>query len=194
MTKVPSNLKKQSAYLTVGLWLLRHLWLTTALVALTMLVLGFTVLWYSRSIASQHSFRKDFLVNVAAGFLEISIGTLVAAGLTWVVTQSKFQEIARPALDLIQSLRLGGTIKKETARKSVVFAVALLSENNVSKSLKPGDGELNGRCPICALPANPEMERCFHCHLPQTVWNDAQLVAVDEKDETMKIKQEIPST
>jgi hypothetical protein len=61
MTKVPSNLKKQSAYLTVGLWFLRHLWLTTALVALTMLVLGFTVLWYSRSIASQHSFRKDFL-------------------------------------------------------------------------------------------------------------------------------------
>jgi hypothetical protein len=41
------------------------------------LMCALAILSFARARASEHAFQKDFLVNVAAGFVEIAIGTLL---------------------------------------------------------------------------------------------------------------------
>jgi uncharacterized membrane protein len=180
-----NNPKTQSRTAKAMFWALSHLKAATLVVALIILVLGGLLLCFAKYF-EPHLFTKDVLVNLAAGFFEIGIGTALAVGLTSLVTRSKFEELARPTLRLIQSLRISGRLADHAARNSVVFAVALLSENNVSKRLQRDVGKDNDRCPICTMDVTNESERCFHCHLPKAVWNDAEFVAVDERNESEK--------
>jgi hypothetical protein len=141
-----------------------------------MVLIGGIIVWHARNIAAADPFRKDLLLNVAAGFFEIGIGTIILTFVAWVVAISKFQHLAKPLLKLIQQLRIDNKLTPELARKSVVFAVTLLSESNVSKSLSPYTGELRNNCSVCSLDVRNEKERCSHCNLPRAVWTDPELV------------------
>lgn len=136
------------------------------------------VLQYVRHGLASDRLQQDFLVNVAAGLVEISIGTFVTALIAWAVVKIKFRQVARPVLSLIQRLRIDGKLTRDGARCSVVCAVAVLSESNVSKTIKAQP--LGGRadCPICAKRVKERLDRCSYCQLPKTIWSDERLVTV----------------
>ncbi len=160
----------------------RHVFALAMSVAFIMIASSFFVLLYARRIATAHGFQKDFLVNVAAGLVEIAIGTALAAVATWAVAKNKLRELSRPVLALIQRLRIDGRLTEEAARRSVVCAVALLSESNVSKEIRPGPDEPNTDCPICAQPVAERMNKCIYCQLPKAIWSDAELVEVHQRN------------
>ncbi len=131
------------------------------------------------SRTSDGSVERDFLINVAAGLVEISIGTALTAALALLVAKSKFIHLSRPTLNLIQRLRIDGRLTREGARRSVVFAVALLSEGNVAKTLgKEVTRGTRSECPICAKRVREKMDRCSFCKLPRTIWSDEKLVVI----------------
>jgi len=165
------------------LWAISHLKRVTLGFSALIIVFGLLILLFAKCIVPNLQFTKDFLINLAAGFFEIGIGTALAVGVTSLVTRAKFEDLARPTLRLIQSLRISGRLREHAARNSVVFAVALLSEKNVSKSLQRDAGSDNERCPICTLDVSKETERCSHCHLPKEVWNDSEFVELDKRNE-----------
>jgi hypothetical protein len=160
----------------------RHVFVLAMSVAFLMITSSFFLLLYSRRIATAHGFQKDFLVNVAAGLVEIAIGTALAAVATWAVAKNKLRQLSRPVLALIQRLRIDGKLTEEGARRSVVCAVALLSESNVSKEIQPDLDKPNTDCPICTQQVTEQMNQCFYCQLPKTIWNDAELVQVHQKN------------
>jgi len=164
----------------VALWFLNRLWLFTIGIPCLMVLTSGGIFWHARNIATTHPLRKDVLLNVAAGLFEIGIGTLILAFIAWVVAISKLQHLAKPLLKLIQQLRIDNKLTRESARKAVVFAVTLLSESNVSKSLSRDTGERRNNCPVCLLDVRDEKERCSHCNLPQAVWTDPELVKANQ--------------
>jgi hypothetical protein len=135
-------------------------------------------LFYARTLPDAHQFTRDVLANLAASCAEIAIGTFFAALVGWAISKTKLRELSRPVLALIQRLRIDGKLTEEGARRSVVCAVALLSESNVSKSIEPGSGDPNTECPICTQLVEQEMDKCVHCQLPKTIWNDERLTEV----------------
>jgi hypothetical protein len=147
---------------------------------------SYEVLKYANQ-SPQGSVQRDFLINMAAGLVEIAIGTALTVLLAFLVAKSKFLQLSRPVLELIQRLRIDGRLSPEGARRSVVFAVALLSESNVSKSIlsKPTSGARND-CPICSKRVKEMMNRCSFCKLPKTIWNDKKLVVVHRNNPTNK--------
>jgi hypothetical protein len=88
--------------------------------------------------------------------------------------------LSSPLLRLIQRLRIENRIGKHAARSSVVFAVSVLSEKNVS--IDAGPTQPDGACPICALDVDRTLIRCQDCGLPTEVWNDRYLLQTHEED------------
>src|SRR5689334_17390314 len=122
MNQTPIDSKDKAMTSNWTLWIFRHLKLVTSSVAFMMLLLGVLILFFAWHVEQTHPFVKDSLVNIASGFFEIGIGTILGVALTLLVTKAKFEELARPTLSLIQRLRITGTLKDEAARNSVVFA------------------------------------------------------------------------
>lgn len=157
-------------------------WLVIVSGFILLVLLGFLILWFAWSRGSEgHLFQKDFLVNVAAGFVGMGLGTLAAAWIGLALARNKLRQVSKPVLALIQRLRIDGKINEEAARRSVVCAVTLLSESNVSTQIRPGVAGASDRCPICALDINREFQRCPHCSLPKSIWNDRDLVSVNDR-------------
>lgn len=61
----------------VARWFLKRLWMVTIGVPCLMVLIGGGIVWKAHNIATAHPFRRDLLLNVAAGFFEIGIGTLI---------------------------------------------------------------------------------------------------------------------
>jgi len=160
----------------------RFLFQLTILASAAMATLCVSFLLYARTLSDAHQFRRDALANLAASCAEIAIGTFFAALVGWAVAKTKLREISRPVLALIQRLRIDGKLQPEAARRSVVCAVALISETNVSKEIEARAGNATTDCPICAQDVEQEMDRCLHCQLPKTIWRDDKLLEVHLKD------------
>ncbi len=161
-------------------WTVRYLFRFSLLASALMAAICISFLLYARKLPDAHQFRRDALANLAASCAEIAIGTFFAALVGRSVAKIKLRELSRPILALIQRLQIDGKLSPEGARRSVVCAVALLSESNVRKSIEPGAGEPHTQCPICTQLVEQEMDKCIHCELPKTIWNDAAFVKSHE--------------
>jgi hypothetical protein len=127
-------------------------------------------------VEEDHRFVGSLLTNLAAGFLCLAVGVAVAI----IAAARKFGAAARPLLEFIQQLKADDKIEAELARKSVVCAVAVLSESNVHRAITEDaatiePAQAGEACPVCTLPVKlvpgDSKRRCFFCSLPDAVWN-----------------------
>lgn len=140
-----------------------------------LLVLAAISLLVGWCVREKHLTTYSALINLSAGFAALFFATLVALA----IARAKLKSAAVPILKLIQQLESEGRITQEAARKSVVAVVAVLSESNVSRAVKPDPNVSKDikECPVCWLDVelNPK-KRCMHCLLPDALWHSKELI------------------
>jgi hypothetical protein len=138
-------------------------------------VLGIAALWLGWCTRGKYQTIHSLLVNLAAGFGCLFVATAGAL----IVARAKLKQAALPILKLIQQLESEGRISQGAARKSVVAAVALLSESNVGRAIKPDPKAKHEirKCPVCWLDVElNSKKRCKHCSLPDALWHSKELI------------------
>lgn len=126
---------------------------------------------FAWSIRLNHEYSSNFLTNLAIAFISIAAATIVAA-----FAARRFSQMAVPILTFIRQLREDKKISPPLARHSVILAVAVLSEGNVTARIKQKPEAHEGKpCPVCLLPIElvprDPQNRCLHCKLPGALWS-----------------------
>jgi hypothetical protein len=133
-----------------------------------MIVVCFVSLLISKGL-SQYMAVSGFLSNVAAESLGLGIGFMFAA---W-AARRKLAELAPSLVEFIAQLRKDGTIQGPGARKAVVCAVKLISEESLTE-MRSDVVPIDNTCLVCELKVNTA-DRCPHCHLSKAIWDSEEL-------------------
>jgi hypothetical protein len=149
------------------------------------LAVGLALWILSWCLSNTHGFASAFVSNLAAESLGIAFGLIAATSIAWHLARNKVREVIPSIFRLIQALRIEGTIKEKGAQRSVICAVALLSEGNVRNAISREPEAPEGtKCPICALSIKlvPKdlPKRCMHCLIEGAIWNARDLVEEHE--------------
>ena len=131
---------------------LRNLIGCALLGGIVFILLGIVLSFYSYMRSDRTDlFVSGFLSNLAAESLGVGLGILVVSATGWYLARNKVLEVMPAIFSLIQRLRIDGTIKGKSAQRSVICAVALLSEGNVRKAISRSDALEGGRMShLCA--------------------------------------------
>src|SRR5687768_7074378 len=119
-------------------WAVRKAFLLSLLASAFVTGVCIVLLFAAHRLSTNHEFTKEFLVNLAASGAEIAVVTLFAAVATWAIARNKLRQLSKPVLTFIQRLRIDGRLSREGARRAVVCSVAIISEANMSKAIRPG--------------------------------------------------------
>src|ERR1044072_7903192 len=91
-----------------------YFWFITVTGAAILVGIGVGILYFAVSFENQSPLlQKDFLVNVAAGFVGTGVGLPIAAVIGSCLAKNKLSQLSKPILALIQRLRIDGKIRPE---------------------------------------------------------------------------------
>jgi hypothetical protein len=147
--------------------------------ALIFLVLSsFTFALLSYFLAPEKETAKDFLssfsLNIVAELIGIVVGILIPLIVALWYAGKKFEEAATPLAEFVAQLRADKKISKEAARRSMVCAVTLISQDHISllsnNSFTLGYEEKD--CDVCDLPIRigEDDKSCDFCGIKQHIW------------------------
>lgn len=128
--------------------------------------------YYLTETNNYQSFWSNLYLNFVPEFIGAAVGILIPLIILAWFADKKLEKLAQPILELIAQLRADGRITELGARRSVVCAVKLISENNmkgksISLCLTPREGE----CDVCTLKIeNSDDNRCKFCGLKDKLW------------------------
>lgn len=178
MTSTETSIAKIEKSARFLAWAVRKAFLLSLLASVFLTGVCIVLLFYAHRLSANHEFKKEFLVNLAASTAEIAVVTFFAAVAAWAIARHKLWQLSKPVLTFIQRLRIDGRLSREGARRAVVCSVAIISEDNMSRAIRPGFDEKPGDCPICAQCVRGETNQCSHCGLPKSIWRDEDLLMV----------------
>ena len=119
------------------------------------------------------SLGSNLMLNIAAESLGIAL-TLLLSLVAIRAARKRFGNVAAPLTQLIKTLRSDRTISPQAARKTVVCAVALLSDEGFLKA-RGATSRAHETCDICSLKVIVDTDtkgaRCSFCKLPKEIWN-----------------------
>lgn len=142
-----------------------------ALIVLALILGG--VLYWQFDLVGRGAFWSNILLNLIAELIGIAVGLILPLLLFAWIAGKMVEKAATPIAELIAQLRAEGRISEEAARRSVVCAVNLISEDHISlKSNNRFSLDFEkGKCDVCDLEIRiGEDKRCDFCGLKKHVW------------------------
>jgi hypothetical protein len=136
---------------------------------------------FSWWISKPHESLAGFISNVAAEFLLIGLSLPVVA---WFAGR-KFAETGPYVVKLIAQLRKDKKIEPHSARRAVICAVSLISEDSLGTIRSDNANSTNQTCLVCYLPVTSE-KKCPYCLLSKGIWDSDELRKINQPAEKSK--------